>query len=248
MGGGRFELGLTIRTGGVEESRTIDAATCSALAEATAVVIALAIHSIERVACRTTAARAIRATRAARAGACDTRDTSSGTTPHAVTTFVAIGDGVSVSLRPSGSGVARHGHAPGARRRHARRAAVRIDRVRLGVLGTLWFRQLPPSTRAARPARSFDMIGVGAFGGYMVPFGVLALGLSRTSRQLRAGPRLRHSRPRATWTGWPTAVARGRGEVRLTSWLGLFARARRRLSGGCADVHPGRRRQRGFPA
>lgn len=104
--------------------------------------------------------------------------------------------------------------------------AVRLGRFRAGVSTTLWLRQRPTFDEPARAGASFDMVEVGAFGGYLVPFGSFAVGpcanLEATFVRVEGfGIRT----PRASWSSWPTVVLGGRGEARLTPWLGLFARA-----------------------
>ncbi|MDB4934134.1 MAG: hypothetical protein JWP87_1106 [Labilithrix sp.] len=210
---GRFELSLSIRTGDVEESRTIDAASCSALAEASAVVIALAINPEKESPAETPPSPTPASTAMAPIPPLVPRPPQP---PRPPRYHYALGLGAAVdsgTLPDVGAGMLAS-------------IAVRIDRVRLGVLSTLWFRQEPTFDASGQAGASFDMIAAGAFGGYMVALGPVALGpvanLEATFVRVRGfGIRT----PRASWTGWPTAVLGGRAELRVSSWLGLFARA-----------------------
>lgn len=209
VGPERFQLSLSLRTADVEETRTIDAATCSALSEASAVVIALAIDPSRDTASPPPAAPpaapppppALPAPPPAR--------------PRALR-FLAFGLGGvlgSGTLPSVGAGVTASG-------------ALRLQRFRAGVLATLWFRQHPVFDATSGAGASFDMVELGAFGGYLVPIGRFAVGpaLDLEATYLRVeGTGIRA--PRASWSSWPTVVLGARGEARLTPWLGLFARA-----------------------
>lgn len=216
---GRFELSLSIRTGDVEESRTIDAASCSALAEASAVVIALAINPAKESPAETPApppAPPAPPPAVVVAPVPPPRLPLVPPPPPRPRYRFALGLGAAVdagTLPDVGAGMLAS-------------IAVRIERLRLGVLSTLWFRQEPVFDARGQAGASFDMIAAGAFGGYMVALGPFRLGpaasLEATFVRVRGfGIRA----PRASWTGWPTAVLGGRAELPLASWIGLFARA-----------------------
>jgi hypothetical protein len=220
-GATRFELRLTIRTAEVEESRTIVSASCSALAEASAVVIALAINPSKETplepaepgASSNAAPAAPETPRPAPPPSAPPRPPPRPVTPLRYRYAVGLGASLDAGTLPKlGAGMLAS-------------ASVRVDRIRLGLLSTLWFRQEPTFDASGQAGAAFDMIDVGAFGGYLVPVGAFAFGpvvnLEATFVKVRGfGIRA----PRAFGTQWLTAVVGGRAEVQLATWLGLFAR------------------------
>jgi hypothetical protein len=220
---GRFHLVLTVHAGNLDETRTIDAASCSALADAFAVVVALAIDASHE------AAR-VEGSPTGQEPAPDRERLPSTTPPTAVhpvqkeslaprrptppATHLALGLGGSVVSGPLPQ------VSPGI----VASAALRLSRFRVGVLGTRSFRQSPYFDRTA--GASFDMIDVGAFGGYLVPLGIVAVGpyASFEATYVRyQGFGIR--KPGVSSRTWPTAVLGGRVEVGVTRRVGLFARA-----------------------
>ncbi len=220
---GGLHLALTLRTGGVEETRALEGPSCSALAEATAVVIALAIDpsSLDAPAPIEAAPAAPDPVPPAStpvapapppklAPAADAPSTQSRARPLRIA--VGLGASADVGSLPSvGAGLV------GA-------AGVRFHRFRAGILGNLWSRQSPMF--GASGGASFDMIELGAFGAYMIPLGPIAIGpgaaIEATYMRVQGfGIRA----PRSSSTLWPSAVAGARLEVPLGRWLGLFSRA-----------------------
>jgi hypothetical protein len=214
---GRFHLSLTIHTAGVEETRSIDAASCSALAEASAVVVALAIDPSRdgaRLEVGGTEPSAIPP--ALPSKDVHTRPVHRETppitaAPKAPATRIALGVGGAVVT----------GMLPSAKGGVVASATLRLRRFRVGVLGSYWLRQTASFDRTA--GASFDMLEVGGFGGYLVPFGRLAFGPTGSIELTRvrvSGFGIRE--PQASTTVWPTVVVGGRVEARVASWLGLF--------------------------
>jgi hypothetical protein len=213
----RFALTLTVRTGDVEETRNVDAAACSALADATAVVIALAIDP------------------SLRGGA----DSEAPTAPPPAPKEPAppprtprppppSPGPAKKSLRPAaGLGVVvEPGTLPKVGWGLELTAGVRLDRLRLGVRGAVWQRQQPVFDDQTGAGASFAMVQLGAFGGYLIPVHRFAFG---PCTGLEASLVRVHGfgirSPRSTWTSWPTLALGARGEARLSHFLGLFARA-----------------------
>lgn len=230
-----LRLTLTLRTADVEETRTIDAASCSALAEASAVVIALAIDPSMEGALGTEQPSPVEPlpvepppvepppaeqalVEASPVPLPEVAPTKAESPPPATSagrvpaSRVALGLGGSVvsgALPSVGAGLVGS-------------AALRLNRFRVGVVGTLWSRQSPTFDGAA--GASFDMVEVGAFGGYMLPVGRFAIGpsanLEATFMEVQ-GFGIRS--PRSSLSIWPTAVLGGRLEAGIAPWVGLFA-------------------------
>ena len=230
-GEGAHRLTLTLRTADVEETRTIDAASCSALAEASAVVIALAIDPSMEGALGTEPPppvappppveppsfepAPVEATPVPLPKVAPTKAESPSPTTsagRAPTSRVALGVGGSVvsgALPSVGAGLVGS-------------AALRLNRFRVGVVGTLWSRQSPTFDGAA--GASFDMAAVGASGAYMLPVGRFAIGPSANLEATFMGVQGFGIRaPRASLSVWPTAVLGGRLEAGIAPSVGLFA-------------------------
>ncbi len=220
---GRFHLTMTVSTRDVEDARTIDAASCVPLAEAFAVVVALAIDPTkdadgpeERVAMETplhapaapsAAARPV-VDQATRESPAPRSAPASRLAPH-----VAFGLGGSVAW----------GALPEVSPGLVASVAVRIGRFRVGALETLSMRQ---NARFGGDAgASLDMVEVGAFGAYMVPFGVFAVGPSANIEATYVRARGFGIQTPSTGSAmWPTGVLGARMEARVARWLGLFTR------------------------
>lgn len=237
--GGGFRLVLTLRTGDVEETKTITAASCSSLAQATATILALAIESPaspagseHRVVPPTGRAELERGAPSApsaplpqepeRAAVVNSPAPSprpSSTAPTSVppqpSWSVAPGAFMSIDTATLPAVAAGFGLS----------AALRLHRFRVGVLGTF---SLPQSSSFSKTARvSFDRIEGGAWGAYVVPLGNgVSLGpsaeLGATFVRVQ-GFGLRA--PRETWTVWPSIATGGRLEAHVTRWLSFVARA-----------------------
>jgi hypothetical protein len=230
---GQVHLALTLRTDGVEETRALEGASCSALAEASAVVIALAIDP-SATHCAVPAEpmlvpppdpgpsepRSSEPPILASIGAAvpskiaPSVESTPSTAPATRAWRVALGLGGAMNVGPL--------PAPGAG--VAASATVRLNRFRVGLLGTLWSRQSPRFSESG--GASFEMLEVGAFGGYMVPVGALAFGPCATVEATYMnvqGVGIRA--PRASSKLWPTALLGGRLEARFASWGGLFSHA-----------------------
>ena len=213
-----LRLTLTLRTGDVEETRTIDAASCSALAEASAVVIALAIDPSREEALGAEPPPPVEPPPSVEPSPVPLPkvDPTKAESPPPATTApsarLALGVGGSVvsgTLPSVGAGLVGS-------------ASLRLDRFRLGAVGTLWSRQSPTFDGSA--GASFDMVELGASGSYMLPVGRFAIGpsvnLEATFMKVQGfGIRA----PRASSTVWPTAVLGGRLEAGIAPWAGLFA-------------------------
>jgi hypothetical protein len=221
---GRFRLSMAVRTGDVEDVRTVDAASCGTLAEAFAVVVALAIDRSREVDGIEPPASLEHASPAAPAGE---PSPEPGVAPAAqrelpaprpvasrpqlraevgLGAFVVWGPLPDVSVGPNLS------------------LGVRIDRFRFGALGAVSFQQRAAFERNA--GATFDMIGGGAFGGYMIPVDAFAFGpcVSAELTHVRArgfGIRL----PWEVSETWLTPALGGRVEARVARWFGFFASA-----------------------
>lgn len=228
---GRLKVTLIVRTGDVEEHRTVEAASCSALAEAFAVVVAYVIDPSSDAARIDEAGSAEElfgpqgpgaplapAEAPPSAAPPNVGQAEKTPRPHAPpsgppATQFAFGLGASVASGP----------LPQASTGVVATAALRLHRLRVGALGTISSRQRQYFDGPA--GASFDMIDVGAFAGYMVPLGVFALGpcanIEATYVQLQ-GFGIR--RPWTSSGGWLTAVLGARVEARVARWLGLYAR------------------------
>jgi hypothetical protein len=212
---------MTVRAGDVEDARAIDAASCAALAGAFAVVVALAIDpttdTVDDHGDEVPDNEASALTEPSSAPPVH-RPKQEATTPRPSppspwASRFASGLGGSIVWGP----------LPEASPGIVGALFVRFDRLRVGAIGTL---SLPQSPRFDRNAgATFDMLEVGAFGAYMVPLGVFAIGpaanVEATYLQVR-GFGIR--RPWATSAVWPTGVVGGRVEARVARWFGLFAR------------------------
>ncbi len=232
----RFELVLTVRANGAEETRSVAASSCMALAEASAVVIALAIDASREAAAEITppppsapepveskepeappaSAPPLRGDGASSQKPLREMRETQELTPAAPVSSrrfsFALGAFVSSGILPLPSaGVLGAG-------------SLRIDRFRAGLVGTVSFRQRPIFGNTA--GASFDMIGAGAYGAYLVSLGPLAIGPA-------AGLEANFVRvegygiktPQASRAVWPTAVFGARAELRISRYLGLFALA-----------------------
>ncbi|AKV00200.1 hypothetical protein AKJ09_06863 [Labilithrix luteola] len=233
-----LHLTLTLRTAGVEETRALDAPTCSALAEASAVVIALAMDpsrhgsvaveqpTVEQPAPEQPSAAASPPVSPPQTGPKKLESPPPGNrAAPSRWPNIALGFG----------GSAQSGPLPDIGVGFVGSASLRMDRYRAGVLATLWSRQSPMFSDTA--GASFDMREVGVFGSYMVPLGALAIGPSATldvtyMRVEGFGIRA----PRTTSHLWPTAGLGGRLEARLAPRLSLFSTVDLRLPIGAPTV------------
>jgi hypothetical protein len=219
---GRYRLAVAVRTGDVEDVRTVDAPSCPTLAEAFAVVVALAIDRSKDV--DGSEARAAELPASVADARTPTPDVAhpakqESPAPHPQQSpppplRVSLGLGSSVVWGP----------LPDVSMGAAVSLGARIHRFRVGALGTM---SLPQDAHFGRSAGvSFDMVAAGAFGAYMLPLGNFAFGpwasVEATHVRARAfGVRL----PTATSAAWLTPVLGGRVEARIAQWLGLFASA-----------------------
>ncbi|AKU99112.1 hypothetical protein AKJ09_05776 [Labilithrix luteola] len=234
--GRRYELSLTVRSGDFEETKMVSASSCAGLAEAAAVVIALAIRSTEGSSESEVPPSAESApTLSPPAGPTTSEPPppsvpspvapapSLGTSKGEATPEARLGPSLATFAFDLGgsvvSGVLPHA-APGL----DVAVVLRVAGLRAGALGTFSLRQTPTYGETARA--SFDMIDAGAFAAYLLPVGVFALGpasnLEATFVRVQ-GYGIRT--PEASRSVWPTFVFGARAEARLTRWIGLFARA-----------------------
>lgn len=234
---GRFRLAMAVRTGDVEDVRTVDAASCSTLAEAFAVVVALAIDSTvdpskaiggsEAPAPASPESPAspvpAESPRVEQSPAPPVEPAKAGSPPPAR----AENDVASpLQLRPEIGlgGFVVWGPLPEASVGPVLSLGARIGRFRVGALAAVSLSQDARFERSA--GATFDMASAGAFGGYMVPVGALSFGpsLSVAATHVRArGFGIRQ--PWETSAVWLTPAFGGRVEARATKWLSLFAAA-----------------------
>lgn len=219
--GATFRLALTLRTGDLEETRAIDAGSCAALAEAAAVVVALAIDPSKEDASPEPAAPPEpppppepAPPPSAPAPRRKPKRPPPPSRPPSDVSRVALGLGGAFAL----------GALPEASGAVVASGTLRLDRVRVGLLGSF---TLPVSASFDRTAgATFHQLELGAFGSYLVPLGPVALGpaanLEVTQVRVR-GFGIRD--PKLSTTFWPTAVVGARLEAKLSSRLGLFSRA-----------------------
>jgi hypothetical protein len=228
---GRFRLAMAVRTGDVEDVRTVDAASCSTLAEAFAVVVALAIDP----------------TVSPNGGEVDGAEPPSIATPEpaqvqpvqpppaALPAPVAEpAKSESPVLRANASrsslraelalgGFAVWGPLPDVSVGPVLSLGARIHRFRVGALGAVSLSQDARFGGSAAGA-TFDMVEAGAFGGYMVPVGDFAFGPYVNVEVTHVGARGFGIRsPWSTSATWLSPAIGGRAEVRALKWLGLFA-------------------------
>ncbi|MDF2692491.1 MAG: hypothetical protein K0S65_874 [Labilithrix sp.] len=218
---GRYHLVLTLRTADVEETREIDAASCSALAEASAVVVALAIDPSKDGALLPAEETPQPPTPPPAPSPAPPPPTKPAPSHHHTatprqsppSTRLAIGAGgavVSGMLPELGGGLIASG-------------TLRFERFRVGLVGSYWVPQRASFGRNA--GASFEMVEVGAFGGYLVPLGRFALGPSANLEVTHVDVKGFGIRaPRTSSTLWPTVALGARAEAQVASWFGVFAR------------------------
>lgn len=217
---GRFHLAMSVRAGDLEDARVIDAASCLALGRAFAVVVALAIDPTQDAAdasdedLSTVGEPALTSSPAPPAH--PAKREAEGPRPPPPSPW-----GSRFAVAVGGSMV--WGPLPEASPGFVGNLLVRIERFRVGLVGTLSLPQSPHFDAGA--GATFEMFAVGAFGAYMVPLGPLAIGpaanLELTHLTVR-GFGIRN--PWETSAAWPTGVLGGRLEARVARWFGLFAR------------------------
>lgn len=230
--GGRWRLELTLRTGGVEQIRALEGSSCVAIAEACAVVIALAIDASAEGRTPPEASGAPpEPPEASEAEApAETLEQPQPLSPSGVssrgplasppastsssTVAFAFGLGAALSSGPLPKlGAGLFGSA-----------AVRVQRLRVGVVGVAWWRQSPRFSETG--GASFDLFEAGASAAYLFPFGRIAVGPGMDVEVAYMRVRGFGIRaPRASRDLWLTPGVGGRLEARLTPRLGLFARA-----------------------
>lgn len=228
---GRFRLAMAVRTGDVEDVRTVDAASCSTLAEAFAVVVALAIDSTvdpnKELRGSEVPAPASPESPASPEPPGSPRVEQSSAPPVAPTKDESTprrSAASSVLVRPEIGlgGFVVWGPLPEASVGPVLSLGARIDRFRVGALVAVSLSQDARFERSA--GATFDMVEAGAFGGYMVPVGVFAFGpsVSVAATHVRArGFGIRQ--PWETSAVWLTPALGGRVEARAMKWLSLFA-------------------------
>ena len=213
----RLRLEMTVRTGDVEDARTVDAASCSSLAEAFAVVVALAID-------RTMELDGVEGSEPPPAARAPEPDVAR---PPRIT--AAPPPPVATSSSPLRADIALGaflvwGPLPDVSVGPMLALAARFDRFRVGALGTVSLQQTAAFERGA--GATFDMFGAGAFGAYLLPIDVFAFGPWMSIEVTRV-----HARGfgiRTPWEAsetWLSPAVGGRAEARLARWLGVFAGA-----------------------
>ncbi|AKU93459.1 hypothetical protein AKJ09_00123 [Labilithrix luteola] len=226
----RFDLELTIRTGEDEDRRRIDATSCSALAEASAVVIALAVDRARTSAQPSSPDAAASSSSAPEADAgpsipkapASAKPSPFPSSPPSPATASERALRFSVGLSPA-LDVGTLPHAAGGL---ILDTALRLRRLRVGLLGSAWLPQDVEFEPVTHAGATFTMLTGGAWAAYMFPIGPLSLGptadVEATFVHLEGfGIRA----PASSWTSWTTVVLGARFEARLTRWLALTARA-----------------------
>ena len=223
---GRFHLVLTVRTGDVADTRELDAASCSMLSEAFAVVVALAIDptkgggGIEEPA--QPESPPTEPIQPSAPVAADVVPPKSAPPSPPTRPSEKAESSMALDLGVGGSVV--WGTLPQASPGLVASAGIRIDRFRVGMLGTLAFAQRPRFDRNVGAA--IDMIEGGVFAAYMVPLGIFALGPCGNIEATYVRVECYGIRePRTSSALWATPVLGGRFEARASRWLGIFARA-----------------------
>ena len=230
---GRLRLAMAVRTGDVEDVRTVDAASCSTLAEAFAVVVALAIDSTINPGKEVGGGEG-----PAPASSSLPESAEPPESPRAEPVPappVAPAKSESPALRSVASrlqlrpeiglgGFVVWGPLPEASVGPVLSLGARIHRFRAGALAAVSLSQDARFDRSA--GATFDMASAGAFGGYMAPVGAFAFGpaVSVEVTHVRArGFGIRQ--PWETSAVWLTPALGGRFEARAAKWLALFAAA-----------------------
>lgn len=229
----RFELVLTVRSGGFEETKSVTASSCAGLAEAAAVVIALAIRSSDAPPPATPPESVVSAEpTAAPTVPEDPPPAMSAPAPSPATSErerSPAARAARVESRAFGfafdlGGSVVSGPLPHAAPGIDAAAALKIGRFRAGALGTFSFRQSPSYADSARA--SFDMMSLGAFGAYILPVGTLfGIGphVDAEATFVRVqGYGIRT--PRGSTSVWPTVAFGARAEARVARWMSVFAR------------------------
>jgi hypothetical protein len=217
---GRFELVLKTEVADARGTKTDRARSCTALAEAAAVFVALTIDS------STTSAPPASAEPAPAPPA-----------PEGIAVPVVVSPAPHRAPSPprrsreglgfvGGVGAAVDiGTLPSASLGLTVNVQLRAGRVRAGVLGIAWLPQQATFDEARGAGASFQMFGAGLFGCYVIPLGQFELGpcANVEATSVRAsGIGIRN--PMVARSLWPTVVAGVLGGVRLTRWLGVVAR------------------------
>ncbi|MEA2752101.1 MAG: hypothetical protein QOI41_6244 [Myxococcales bacterium] len=221
---GRFSLTLAIRTGNVEETRTVDAASCVAVAQVTAVVIALAMdpsrpHETDGGETHIDASAPSPSAPSPSPPSPSPPSPSPPAAPRATSAAApraafGVGGVVELGTLPQiGGGVAAS-------------VALRLARVRLGIRGALWARQHPIFDEPSGAGASFGMMQVGAWGAYVLPVGAFAFGpAAEVGASITRVEGFGIKDPHAAWSAWPTLALGGRGELGISRVIGLYAQA-----------------------
>jgi hypothetical protein len=227
---GRFELVLTTEVADAHGTKTLDAGSCTALADAAAVFLALAIDS-------STVSASPPASSEPASEKAPPQETPVAAVfsprrpppppPPREPLRVAAGLGAAVDV----------GTLPNASAGLAIDVQARLGRMRAGVLATAWLPQRPIFDDVGGAGATLHMFGAGVFGCYVVPLGRVGIGPCANIEATFAegsGVGIRH--PMVARSVWPTAVAGVLADVRLTGWLALVARADGRFALGAPDV------------
>ncbi|MDF2692987.1 MAG: hypothetical protein K0S65_1370 [Labilithrix sp.] len=221
---GRFRLAMAVRTGDVEDVRTVDAASCGTRAEAFAVVVALAIDRSKEV--DGVEPPGLEPPASAEAPPAERPPEPNVVRPAKRELPVPRSIAARPQLRAEvglGAFVA-WGPLPDVSVGPILSLGARIERFRVGALGAVSVQQRAAFDRSA--GVTFDMVGGGAFGGYMIPIDAFAFGpcVSVEVTHVRA----RGFGIRLPWDAsgtWLTPAFGGRVEARAAKWLGFFASA-----------------------
>jgi hypothetical protein len=221
----RLQLVLTLRTGDVEETKTVAAPSCSALAQATATIIALAIETSADSGDAKPAAVPPPPPPPPPRAEPERKPVTPAPVPAAP---VALPPGPSPHPRDFAPGAfvsIERGTLPESSVAFGVSAALRLQRFRVGVLGSIALQQSSSFSRTA--GASFDMMQAGGWGAYVVPLGsVVGVGPSASVEATRVHARAFGIRePKERSAVWPTLAFGGRLEAKIARPIRLFARA-----------------------
>ncbi len=222
---GRFHLSMTVRTGNVEDRRTLDAPSCATLSRGFSIVVALAIDPTqgndqasdpatpdEPPPVPASPAIPVRArmTSAAKKAAMPPREPHL-SAPSNARVAVGVGGWVTRGILPE--------PIPGL----FDSVSLRLGRWRFGALLSRSFRQRAVFEK--RAGATFTLVDAGGFGSYLVPLGIFGVGPAANveatyGRATGFGIRT----PSTSSAAWLTVAFGVRAEMHALSWLDFVAR------------------------
>lgn len=228
---GRLELVLTTEVAEARGTKTVSARSCAALTEAAAVFLALAIDSAKDMAPpEEPTPIPTPVTTTPPAAPTETRRPSDHATPSSMTGEpLQIGGGV--------AGVLDVGTLPGPSVGLSANLHARLDRFRLGALGTFWNSQEPRFDAERGAGASVSMTTAGAFLCYLFPFRRFGLGgCGNVEATFAEATGWGVRRPMRARSIWPTLAAGPFAEMPLSKWLNLVGRVDLLFPVGAPDL------------